>query len=434
MWKCITHYGEEINEEGQAIIQEKIQTPKTKVADMSQKQKTCKYCEQQYPEHHLQYKTTLKMIIQTDKHLYWRGKTFNWIDRSDISNLEVSNLYHEHKVCKQCYTLYKETQQLIELQLQFNKQLGLPSGQDTMNQMLTLKANQVNNETVKNGVDDSKQVFNISTTKQLILNNQSVPMIHNTVIKTLNRFRFMILIHSIRDVPQNVDLSKHYYIECNIFDWKFKIKLDLIQGQLFDKGYFLTLNRMRPYYFFSDQLNINIFSILLLNYVDYIIQIKYYLNTTIQVLPMYLYQDNTKIGVLELQDLLSERVIGREFLKVFSVKDCYPILSWSLNLTLGLVDSGSVNFTRIKLLDHFGIQLPNSDYCTCEPLPAEWMTILNQKKDVEFNKFERQITTQTLKRVSTAHAKLQKSKFEGSSLQQEMMESFNGSTKELLVN
>lgn len=97
-------------------------------------------------------------------------------------------------------------------------------------------------------------------------------MIHNTVIKTLNRFRFMILIHSIRDVPQNVDLSKHYYIECNIFDQKFKIKLDLSTGQIFDKGYFLTLNRMRLYYFFSDQRK---------GWVEYVNQLK--------VLPMYLY-------------------------------------------------------------------------------------------------------------------------------------------------
>ena len=47
------------------------------------------------------------------------------------------------------------------------------------------------------------------------------------------------------------------------------------------------------------------------------------------------------------------------------------------------MDSGPINVTRIKLQDHFGISLPNPDYCTCEPLPAEWMTILNQKKDVE---------------------------------------------------
>lgn len=74
---------------------------------------------------------------------------------------------------------------------------------------------------------------------------------------------------------------------------------------------------MRLYYFFSDQRK---------GWVEYVNQIK--------ILPMYLYQDNIKIGTLEieLQDLLSERVIRREFLKVFSVKDCYPILSWSLNV------------------------------------------------------------------------------------------------------
>jgi len=41
-------------------------------------------------------------------------------------------------------------------------------------------------------------------------------------------------------------------------------------------------------------------------------------------------------------------------LKVFSGKD-FPILSWGLNLTLGLADSGPVNVTRIKLQDHCGV-------------------------------------------------------------------------------
>lgn len=43
---------------------------------------------------------TLKMVIQTDKHLYWRGKDYEWLSRSDVTNLDVSNLYQEHKVCK----------------------------------------------------------------------------------------------------------------------------------------------------------------------------------------------------------------------------------------------------------------------------------------------------------------------------------------------
>ena len=42
-------------------------------------------------------------------------------------------------------------------------------------------------------------------------------------------------------------------------------------------------------------------------------------------------------------------------MKVFSGRD-FPILSWGINLTLGLVDSGLVNVTRIKLRDHSGVE------------------------------------------------------------------------------
>jgi hypothetical protein len=50
---------------------------------------------------------------------------------------------------------------------------------------------------------------------------------------------------------------------------------------------------------------------------------------------MYLYQESRKIGTLdlELQDFLSERVIRREFMKVFSGKELVPILSWGVNVT-----------------------------------------------------------------------------------------------------
>lgn len=38
--------------------------------ELCSKVKMCKYCEQLYPEQELQHKMTLKMVIQTDKHLY----------------------------------------------------------------------------------------------------------------------------------------------------------------------------------------------------------------------------------------------------------------------------------------------------------------------------------------------------------------------------
>jgi hypothetical protein len=82
---------------------------------------------------------------------------------------------------------------------------------------------------------------------------------------------------------------------------------------------------------------------------------------------MYLFQDQKRIGTLdlELQDFLSERVIRREFMKVFSGRD-FPILSWGINLTLGLVDSGLTNVTRIKLKDHFGVPPMFKPSSTCQ--------------------------------------------------------------------
>ena len=66
------------------------------------------------------------------------------------------------------YNLYKETEQLIELQLIFNKMLGVPVNEDTNYNMLTLKANKVNNDPMKPNSDQMHsdvQVFDISATK-----------------------------------------------------------------------------------------------------------------------------------------------------------------------------------------------------------------------------------------------------------------------------
>ncbi|KAM3146974.1 hypothetical protein pb186bvf_000690 [Paramecium bursaria] len=404
--KNITHYGEEIIG---GVIQ------KQKKGELCSKIKMCKYCEQNYPEQLLSHKMTLKMIVQTDKHLYWRGKSFGWIERSDVTNLEVSNLYHEHKVCKQCYNLYKETEQLIELQLIFNKMLGVPVTEDTNYNMLTLKANKVNNDPMKPNSDQMHsdvQVFDISATKQLVLDELNIPQIHNTVIKQLNRFRFMVLINQLGEIPTYVDLSKHYFIEYQIFDQRQRIRLDIQTSQQNDKGYILLLNRMRLFYIFSNgRVGLS----------DYLAQQ--------QNLTMTLYCESTALGSIDLDmvEFQSERVIRKEYNKYFCFNKEAPFLQWEINLILGMVDSGPINVTRVKLQEHNGVYLPNPDYCTCEPLPAEWMTTLNQKKDYEqlTRITERQQTSNAVIRAQTSHRIQQDLKNE--------MESFNHneSTNEL---
>ena len=43
---------------------------------------------------------TLKMIIETDKHISHRGKRYNWLERHEMKNIDLPSLYAEHKVCK----------------------------------------------------------------------------------------------------------------------------------------------------------------------------------------------------------------------------------------------------------------------------------------------------------------------------------------------
>lgn len=63
--------------------------------------------------------------------------------------------------------------------------------------------------------------------------------------------------------------------------------------------------------------------------------------------------DSEKIGTVnfELNDFLSDKVIKREMFKVFSGKKL-PILSWGLKVTIGLVEEGLEDITRIKIAEH----------------------------------------------------------------------------------
>ena len=65
-----------------------------------QKIKLCRYCEQPFHSEDLTKKMTLKMAIELDKHLKYRGYRFDWLDRSERQFLDTSNLYEVHKVCK----------------------------------------------------------------------------------------------------------------------------------------------------------------------------------------------------------------------------------------------------------------------------------------------------------------------------------------------
>ena len=91
-----------------------------------QQLKRCRLCQIAYPLQLLNNEMTLKMIIETDKHLRSRGITIQWLDRSEYRKSDVATLYQSYRVCKNCYRLYEYTEEMRELVYKFSVCMGVP--------------------------------------------------------------------------------------------------------------------------------------------------------------------------------------------------------------------------------------------------------------------------------------------------------------------
>lgn len=109
----------------------------------------CKYCDVMMNDSTC--KMTIKMIIQTDQSLLRRGyeKDLDFLHRYSLKNVDLINLYEEHKVCKKCYMLYKETEKLMEVEHQLNKLMGIPMTKDTKHDLLELTMQDINDPSFK---------------------------------------------------------------------------------------------------------------------------------------------------------------------------------------------------------------------------------------------------------------------------------------------
>jgi hypothetical protein len=106
----------------------------------------------------------------------------------------------------------------------------------------------------------------------------------------------------------------------------------------------------------------------------------------IKALPVYLKQDGRTIGeiIFDMNDFLSDKVTKREFYKLFSGSlEDIPILSWGLQFSFGLVASKVTDVSRIHLQEHMGIYLPDKFYYTFEPLPQEWLNIIEKNQEFD---------------------------------------------------
>ncbi|KAL4477278.1 hypothetical protein ABPG73_003404 [Tetrahymena malaccensis] len=378
--KPITEYGEHTTE-----IKRSPFADIAKQKETYQRVQPCKYCEEIFPTHELTNKLTLKMILQTDKHLQNRGKQYEWLNRTDLKHIDTPMLYQEHKVCSSCFKLYIEIDKLITAEFNFAKIIGIPVTEDTKINLTSATQlngfygtfNNPNQSKINNFIDNpgDKQMpqnweFNIEPETEIIVKNNFPSNESDNDLNKLCKYRFMVLINSVRDIPIQKEVERNYYLEYSFLDIKEKYKIEMqhaVQSGDDYSNFHVPLNRMRIFYFFVTSRK----------------QLNQFINQN-QFLQINLLCENKIIGntQLELNEFTSDQVIRNEYFKVFNGKDL-PLLKWSVTVTLGLVASQEIDVKRIGLREYQGIYLPNSLYYTCEPLPQEWIQYINSKPDWE---------------------------------------------------
>jgi len=253
------------------------------------KVRMCKYCEAIFPESQLLKKMTLFMIIQTDKHLMvsrflvnlqHRGKNFDWLIRSDIKDLDTIQLYEEHKVCLTCYYIYLECQKLKVLGYRFAQKIGILVAEESKQQAFQVysvghcSAREVPNvqaalssnlqkrgsSLLQGGSPKAEQPFTCKVrqnAEMVIVHNK--PKINNLVVTDLYRYRIMILINLIQDVPcvekdwqdESFVYTSNYYLEYTIMEQSQRYKLDFPRGARLNQTEIqILVNKMRVFYFF----------------------------------------------------------------------------------------------------------------------------------------------------------------------------------------
>ena len=74
----------------------------------------------------LPFSMSFQMTMETERHMRQRGKFLPWFGRPDFDRkLAQGELYEPHKVCQRCYLLYKAEQQLVDIEEQFAREIGV---------------------------------------------------------------------------------------------------------------------------------------------------------------------------------------------------------------------------------------------------------------------------------------------------------------------
>ena len=207
-----------------------------------QQLKRCRLCQISYPISTLSHEMTLKMIIETDKHLRSRGITIKWLDRSEYRKSDIATLYQSYRVCKSCYRLYELTEEMRELVYKFSVSMGIP-----VKSMKPIET--------KPRVDmPDEWEFQVAPEQAVLIIND-VPSggveVSDAPSKPLSLFRMVVVLQELREVPAYFPQNSRYTIEYDIFNYntKYKVSAKKYLDQQLD---FIPLNKIRLFHFYSN--------------------------------------------------------------------------------------------------------------------------------------------------------------------------------------
>ena len=181
-------------------------------------------------ESELNHKMTIRMVIATDRYLLHRGKTYRWLQRSDLANIDTHSLYEEHRVCERCYKLYMFTEELMELECRFAEKLGVPVTVDSKyNLVMSAGSNYLEKESKSREVDKLEHALpdelELGPNSKLII-QQNCPIKNDAIISKMERYRFIVYLVSIDELTP-IEPNRSYYLEYSLVNVRVRYKLEL---------------------------------------------------------------------------------------------------------------------------------------------------------------------------------------------------------------
>ena len=128
-----------------------------------------------------------------------------------------------------------------------------------MNQALNIAgSNNPPPAATENEKDKEKPGF-MSNLSGVMSETPQSPTKHNSN-NYIKRYRMMLYLHMLYDIPKDIDANKNYYIEYSIFNQKQRYKIDLTSAFSINGDILIPINKLRIFFLFSqDRKNINEF-------------------------------------------------------------------------------------------------------------------------------------------------------------------------------